>query len=520
MKSMMLSKNTVTVFFITILFCSSIFSFSVADSVDGDLLKPADDVVIIRIVQYPDSSNSGKNFQMIFDYSWSANNTTYKFAWRYLTKEELRGGGEKPLNAKNDDVLVLGSNYFSYLVDGWASKAMVNNVKTFLAEGGGFLGTCAGTDFVSQGWNGTPKDIHSLVADHGCLGVVDVYLNHDLNEEMQYCQRSKSFMPPINNIIERYNGNPIFATYPDDTIDMTYGGGGTMYLADVDDPMLGDVVPLLTCNEELGETAPIHHWHKRVLGWVKGDPIHTGFVGQWSAVASTYNNSGRIVTYTAHPEIPLYMNGTVEERIEKRNTFSSFGLAPMPVYYLIDGEYLNISKNWWVHRRSAAWAAGVPDDDLPPANELMAWMIKPMSLYNQFYFRDSEIGPYFNFSLLDSPFNLPRIQDSPLLSRIFGRFVSNKLMDRLEHEGMSIVVGDITVTVYAEGSDVVDFYLDGDLVHTATQRTSYNEGMSAWVFEWKLDTNGLSGVHRLETCAYDEYGNYVADSLDVLIYSL
>ena len=110
MKSRLLSKNTVTVFFMIILICSSIFGFSVADPVDDDLLEPADGEVIIRIAQYPDSSNSGKNFQMIFDYNWSVNGHKYRFNWRYLTKEELRGGGEKPLNVENDDVLLLGSN--------------------------------------------------------------------------------------------------------------------------------------------------------------------------------------------------------------------------------------------------------------------------------------------------------------------------------------------------------------------------------------------------------------------------
>jgi hypothetical protein len=66
----------------------------------------------------------------------------------------------------------------------------------------------------------------------------------------------------------------------------------------------------------------------------------------------------------------------------------------------------------------------------------------------------------------------------------------------------------------------VEFYLDGDLVHTATERVFYSEQIIESVFKWEFDTNDLNGIHRIELRAYDEYGNYVTQGSDFLFYNL
>ena len=78
---------------------------------------------------------------------------------------------------------------------------------------------------------------------------------------------------------------------------------------------------------------------------------------------------------------------------------------------------------------------------------------------------------------------------------------------------MTIIVGDLTVEAYAENSNIVEFYLDGELKNTSTTQSA--EG----VFTWNLDENNLNGIHRLETRAYDEYGNYVCDGSEFLFYN-
>ena len=145
------------------------------------------------------------------------------------------------------------------------------------------------------------------------------------------------------------------------------------------------------------------------------------------------------------------------------------------------------------------------DSDLPPCNELMVFFDKPVYRYGyKLYLNDTLIGPRFNFSLLNPPFNFPKIERSRILSLIMGKFVSNRISKVVNLMGITVIVGDITVIAYVENSNMVEFYLDDILEFTD----------NTYPFEWKLDKNNLNGIHRLELRAYDQYGNYASDSSD------
>ena len=184
--------------------------------------------------------------------------------------------------------------------------------------------------------------------------------------------------------------------------------------------------------------------------------------------------SGKIVLYSSHAEIPLIVNGTLYERFGHPPTYASFGLVPRIVYDWV-GTPINMSHNWWILRRTAAWIAGVPDEDLPPCNELMVFMDKPA-------FR---LGHYFYLNETLSLLN----PSSEIIQEI------------LDWAGMTVIVGDITIEAYAENSDFVEFYVDGVLEYTDYTRP----------FNWTLDRNNFNGLHRLELRAYDEYGSCARD---------
>jgi len=448
--------------------------------------KEDTNLTIIRIAQYPKFSNTWtfKEYESgageasgnyVFNYTWRVNNKTYTFHNRILTLKEIMGEGKTPLNVENYDLLYVGVNYWSYIRDG-SIKKLSNNIKKFLSEGGGYIGSCGGAIFASQGFE-KPKDIYQRVSNRGVLNVAGIYLNHDYFGEIQYVIREKYGLPPLNLKVEDPTEVPIFKDYKDTHINLTYGGGAGLYLSDITDPDLGEVTPLLTFDEELMETKPLHWYRKGILpGWIPYKKVKTDIKGYHAGIATTYNNSGRIVLFAVHAEIPIIANGTIVEKFDFRDKYSSFGIIPRIVYEY-RGTFLNLSKNFWIHRRAAAWVAGVPNEELPPTNELGVILSKPSFMINCIYINNS-------LSFLKFP----------------QRWL-NKLLNIF---GMTIIFGDVTVEVTAESNKKVEFYLDGVL-----ECTDYT-----YPYTWVLDKNNFIGVHNLEVRGYDEYGNYARSGSD------
>jgi len=455
-------------------------SYNVYQSLDNssyDISENKTSERIINIAQYPRLSNSDELFDIIFNYTWMADNTLYKFTIKELTLDEVAGFGDKPLNTDNYDLIVVGANYNSYIKDCVNNKVQ-ENIKEFLSDGGGYIGSCAGATLASMGFEKSNGLFHRF-ANRGVLKIANVYSNEDWFGELQYCLRSATHLPPIELSVNKTTSNPIFAPYPTDSINLTYGGGPGLYLANFSDPKLGEIVPLLTYSEDLMETKPIYWYIKGLLpGWIPIKKVEVDILGQYCAIATTYNNSGKIVLYSSHAEIPLMINGTISERFGRPPSYASFGLLPRIVYDW-SGTPMNMSHNWWILRRTAAWIARVSEEHLPPCNELMVFMDKPQFRLGHKFYVNNEIDN------------------------------SKTAKKMVEEAGMTIIQGNITIEAYAENSDVVEFYVDGVLEYTDTDRP----------FEWNLDKE-LKGVHRLELRAYDEHGNCVRDGSEFLFTTL
>lgn len=513
---MIINKMTKKLTALTILF---LFIAPIAASIDSCSFEIAEisekglDVRIIKIAQYPRETFSDLLFNILFNYTWIANDTLYKFTCTELTLDELMGGGKRPLNITNFDILLVGVNSKGYTHNCLHPK-LVENIKEFLLRGGGYLSVCAGTTRATQGYE-NPDKLYKKHLNRCVFKIANVYANSDLNEESQYLDKCASvtkanqgLIPIEYKVVRNNTTNPIFTVYPFDTINITYGGGPGLYPANASDPNLGEITPLLMINEELMDTKPIYWYIKVILGWKKWKKVKTDMFGQYGGIATTYGN-GRVVIYTGQSEIQLVLNGTIKEKVG-RSTGYGIRFPRFRVVYSWTGTPMNMSRNWWIHRRSAAWIAGVPDDDLPPCNELMVFMDKPAFRFGRkLYIKDQLVESYFNFSLLGPFFNFPWLERSFLMKKIAGKFVSRRLLDVVSKMGKTIIIGDITVEAYTENSNIVEFYLDGKLEYTDTEHP----------FEWKLDKNNLNGIHRIELRAYDEYGNYACDGSEFLFYN-
>jgi hypothetical protein len=501
--------NRILAIFILFIFIIPLFNSVDSLQISGEKI----DEKIIRIAQYPRETGSDLSFEIIFNYTWIANNTLYKFTITELTLEEMMGNGKNPLNISNFDLLLVGVSFKGYTRD-YRYPELFENVREFLFQGGGYLGICAGATRASHGFE-NPRELYKKHSNRCVFKIANVYVNTDLNQESQYIHKCASInrinqgLIPIEKKVLRNNSNPIFADYPFETINITYGGGPALYNASGNDPNLGEITPLLVINEELMNTKPINWYVKGLLpfAWWKLLKVKTDMYGQYGGIATTYG-LGRVVLYTGQPEIQVILNGTIEEG-PGRSTGYGIKFPRYRVVYSWVGTPMNMSYNWWIHRRSAAWIAGIPDDDIPPCNEFMVFMDKPQFRFGpQLFIKDQQIGSYFNFSLLGPFFNFPWLEKSFLMKKVAGKFVSKRLLDAVSKKGKTIIIGDITIEAYAENCEKVEFYVDGELKFTDTDHP----------FEWKLDTNNLDGLHSLELRAYDEYGSCARDGSEFLFY--
>ncbi len=325
----------------------------------------------IHIALY-DCGWNNRYFDGIFNYSWTQGNDSYRFDVTVVDADDVRGDGDVSFNAKRFDVLLIGASASAYLVDG-VDDAWRSAVRSFVAQGGGYLGICGGANAASMGFE-EPQSLFQRRVNQGVLRIADVWINDDVVGEWQYLLKfgfdafsrdyeNGSFPYYVSVDTRVADAHPVFAGYDGDTRYITYAGGPGMYPAGQGDDMHGRVSTLLRYNEEPMETKPLHYWRPSLDGWTIWRNVTTDIKGTAAAVATTYG-AGNVALYGPHPEHRVVVNGTVRE-------YLGHGIpnvaGPVERYvFNYFGEMLGEEYNWWIVRRSAAWAAGLPAPELPP----------------------------------------------------------------------------------------------------------------------------------------------------------
>ncbi len=302
----------------------------------------------VNIALYDSISPSVSLLERSFHYAWNENGIKYEMNVHRIDYKDVMNGLD------DYDVLVIGASgrqYFHGLLPKWRE-----NVKEFIANGGGYVGICGGANIASKGYE-NPRHLLDYIINIASLGIVDAYINDDQEEEWQYLwkEAGRSNIPLKNVFIKKH---PVFNNETWRYI--TYGGGPGMYGVE-------KAEPIAFYAEEPMEVAPLHYW--RWLGkWIPYKIVRTDIKEYYSILETKYGN-GKVLVFGPHPEIPPRLNGSVEEFFG----LSIYGI-PRYVYTWKGGEQLNMSYNWWIIRRSIAYVCNLP---LPPAEELFIYLSYP-----------------------------------------------------------------------------------------------------------------------------------------------
>lgn len=348
-----------------------IYNHDVPASSEESSTNAAINTRAIRIALY-DCGWNNRYFSGIFNYSWMQGTNSYRFEVTIIDADDVRGDGDVSFTTERFDVLLIGASASAYLVDG-ADHRWRAAVHQFIAGGGGYVGICGGANAASMGFE-EPQSLFQHWVNRGVLRIADVYINDDVVGEWQYLLKfgfdafshnydnnSYPYYASVNTSV--VHSHPIFADYGDDTRYITYAGGPGMYPAGQGDSLHGQVSTLLRYDEEPMETKPLHYWRPSLRGWTIWKNVTTDIKGTAAAVATTYGQ-GNVVLYGPHPEHRVVVNGTVRE-------YLGHGIpnvaGPVERYvFNYFGEMLGQEYNWWIVRRSVAWAAGLSQPELPP----------------------------------------------------------------------------------------------------------------------------------------------------------
>jgi glutamine amidotransferase-like uncharacterized protein len=323
-------------------------------------------VKVIRVAVYDSIFRSPKLIYAALSYNWDYSNCSYLFNVTLISSKEILGYGNNSLNTDKFDVFVMGASARQFIHGVYPH--FKSNLRRFVYNGGGYVGICGGANEASQKIV-DDNTIRGRIINKALLGIVNVYSNDQQKEEWQYAWlEAKGDAGNVSGIPLNISINithPIFSSYDESIRNIRWWGGPGMFLAEKDDHLMGKVVPLAVYVEEPMKKGPIHHWKNSLCREpVPYKTVRTDILGQYAGVASTYNNKGKIVLFGPHPEYSTWTNGHVNEfKTEGR------GWVGNKFVYNWNGQETNYDYNWWIIRRSVAWAAGLPEKALPPINE-------------------------------------------------------------------------------------------------------------------------------------------------------
>lgn len=367
----------VTIASIIICVIPNISAFSVNNSFDAKDVS----VITIKVAVYNSPIfKSPKLIKKALDnFNWTSGDNIYNFKATHISDKEILGFGKTPLNNENFDLLIIGAESRQFLINrrvllshdreylNLASKRWIQNIRDFVADGGGYIGICGGANIASQGLVVYPDsasiwDRLSLRIEH--LGIANVYVNNQQFEEWQYAwkiamgKKGTYVGVPLNISINK--NHPIYSNYQSEKRDILWFAGPGLYDADVENEKLGEVIPLSYYLEEPMDLAPLHMWRLTFRGYKPFYGIKTDLKDQYASIATIYNNSGRVVLFGPHPEY-----ATFEGEFNEFRGFPKFGIYDRYVYNWTGVNPSPDNYNWWILQRCAAWVSQVSDDMLP-----------------------------------------------------------------------------------------------------------------------------------------------------------
>jgi hypothetical protein len=413
---------------IILIMVSSTF-FAAAEVKDSSDTKSTTttDVKEIRVAIYDNAKEETYYTLHLKNYNWKVGPITYCFVPTVLsTKSILKG----ELTTDNYDVLIYSFDQSdSYLLDTGFSrlpknKIIVRNIVNFIKDGGGYYGSC-GAAAIAGGMKNKPKTFLERAMYQSSLGISDVEFQYNtatpiLNEIIGRGPESVDTQAYLlysgwsvsNPHDMNYSGicpdiniskdNPIFDDFTGNTRKIRWIGMSAFEIPEHPDREITVLARFPAEEISDNKSAQIYYWTYtggisglikglfakgevnfcKNLGvarmrswlfaedWKKTDNIVETHVANKAFMTSEIypnENKARIVRCSGHPELVTWWGGHLQDvaDTDKNNLYDGFykleGATPLNETLEDESTY-----NYCIILRSVAWAAKVPDNDLPP----------------------------------------------------------------------------------------------------------------------------------------------------------
>lgn len=393
----------------------------------GDL-KEIKVAILVDDTTYKNQRFGGTNCFMraLGDYSWKVGVSTYSFIPTYFPMKNLLRGY---LTTENFDVLIYPPNTADefLLNTGFSrlpkNKIRVREISDFVKNGGGYFGTCGGA-LIAGNMENKPDSFLERSMKNSCLGIscFNIQFNSSIpilnqmvgkNPETVDTQAYLFFSSwggttphlgvsgaPLDCPISK--DNPIFDDYMETTRRIRWIGAPAFQVPENPDREISVLAHFPSEEISDNESTQIHYWEYigGIRGLIKGQLFGEGkipwcenlgrlmkaflFSKDWQRLdkvvktdcsnqafmtAEVYpnENKARIVRCSGHPEFMVWWGGhigEVEDNDENR-IYDGFyyWMNVTPFNETVEDEK---TYNYWINRRSVAWAAKIPDNDLPP----------------------------------------------------------------------------------------------------------------------------------------------------------
>lgn len=421
-------KIILTIFMLSILTIASIASAYIV-KVNSFNNESENSTIKIRVALYTDEDESNPEFYgpnartcyfvyALRDYTWQIGNTTYSFKIDFMPSKELFKG---KLTKENYDVFLYNPIQADYEKN---PDKVKENLLPFIKDGGGYFGICASAMMM-----GTMKNIPETGWEKSWkkreLGISGVNINikggtplfnqlfggkpEDLGPTAMYTWVSG--FNSSNYYVNHFGGvcldfiintsHPIFNDYLNDKRRVRWIGSPPLIIPEDTEREISSIATFPEEEMSDNESTRIHYWkytggfcglikglftkkesywsylsglRQRIMlfsgDWEKTDKIvETNYKNKSGMTAEIYpnKNKARIVLSPIHPEYNVWWDGHIEEiDTEDNNIFEGLNIWTniTPIEETPEDEF---SYNYWIIRRSIAWASQkVPDNDLPP----------------------------------------------------------------------------------------------------------------------------------------------------------
>jgi len=364
------------------------------------------------------------------DYDWQVGPITYRFVPKLISTKDILQGQLTTNNfdamiypPDTFDEYVFGRAMKNLP----KNKVNVREIKKFVENGGGYFGSCGGALVAGDILN-TPDTFFERVLQRAMIGIscCGVYFDGSIPLLCQFAGKPPDTVgpTPVHLIYSGFNqsndnlnyhagvcldvpvlkDNPIFDDYLEETRRVRWLGAPNYEIPDNPNRNISVLATFPAEDMSTNGSTQNHYWkyvggiHGLIKGAIQamlgqgkvqywdnlgflmrvyclaGDwemqntLLVTNFSGKpfWTAETYPNENEARIVKCTGHPEHNVWWGGHIVEEDTDDDTLYE-GLYHwediIPENQTIEDEF---SYNYWTLRRSIAWAAKVPDNDLPP----------------------------------------------------------------------------------------------------------------------------------------------------------